>query len=158
MSTRSQKKRSTRKSPATTPGVPGAQAERLARALQALTKGLPNPWDESTDFFHHFTAVMPAKTKLDAEAFRAALGVGARYEIDLSPADKILAKLGSDEAARGKDVAGGFRQLRTVMRATLKDPQLAFARGKGVVRARVWLFGRTHDGTLVGLRSESTET
>lgn len=140
------------------PGAPDLQAVRLARALQALAKGLPNPWDESTDFFRHFTATMPPKTKLDAESFRAALDIGARYELDFSPADKILAKLGKDAASQGRDGADGFAQLRTVMRATLKDLQLVFARGKGVVRVRVWLFGRSHDGTLVGLRSESTET
>jgi hypothetical protein len=44
------------------------------------------------------------------------------------------------------------------MGATLRDLSLAFARGKGVVRVRVWLFGRTDDGTLVGLCSTSTET
>jgi hypothetical protein len=27
-----------------------------------------------------------------------------------------------------------------------------------VVRVRMWLFGRSEDGTLVGLRSTSTET
>jgi hypothetical protein len=27
-----------------------------------------------------------------------------------------------------------------------------------VVRVRMWLFGRTDDGTVVGLRSMSTET
>ena len=44
------------------------------------------------------------------------------------------------------------------MRATLDNRSIAFARGNGVVRVRVWLFGRTEDGTLVGLRSISTET
>jgi hypothetical protein len=44
------------------------------------------------------------------------------------------------------------------MRATLRELSLAFARGKGVIRVRVWLFGRSADGTLVGLRSISTET
>jgi hypothetical protein len=51
-----------------------------------------------------------------------------------------------------------FGKLDDVMRATLTDRSLAFARGKGVVRGRVWLFGRSGDGTLVGLRSISTET
>jgi hypothetical protein len=157
MSTRSKNKRSATSSRAAT-SASGVQAVRLARALQALAKGLPNPWDESTDFFRQFTASMPAKTKLDAESFRAALRIGARYELDFSPADNILAKLGKDVASQGRDGADGFAQLRTVMRSTLKDLQLVFARGKGVVRVRVWLFGRTHDGTLVGLRSESTET
>jgi hypothetical protein len=44
------------------------------------------------------------------------------------------------------------------MRAVLDDRSLAFARGKGVIRVRVWLFGRTSEGTLVGLRSIGTET
>jgi hypothetical protein len=134
------------------------QAERLAHALQALAHGLPNPWDESSDVFAQFTAPMPLATKLEPESFRAALDVGARYEIDLSPAADILAALGDAEADWGKDIAGGFKQLATVMGATLTDVSRAFARGKGVVRVRVWLFGRAEDGTLVGLRSTSTET
>jgi hypothetical protein len=44
------------------------------------------------------------------------------------------------------------------MRATLTDPSVAFARADGVVRVRMWLFGRTEDGWLVGLRSTITET
>jgi hypothetical protein len=148
----------TTSSSAATLDTPGPQAVRLAHALQALAKGLPNPWDESTDFFHQFAAVMPASTKLDADTLRAALGIGSRYDIALSSAEEKLDALGKAEAAWGKDVAGGFRQLYTVMRATLTDLSLAFARGKGVVRVRVWLFGRQEDGTIVGLRSMSTET
>jgi hypothetical protein len=138
--------------------APSRQAARLAGALQALAKGLPNPWDESTDYFHGFAAVLPAATTLDAETFRGALDIGARYELDLSPADDTLTALGNAAADWGDDVASGFRQLETVMRAVLTDRTLAFARGKGVVRVRVWLFGRIDDGTLVGLRSISTET
>jgi len=147
-----------RSASAPTPGTPDVQAVRLAHALQALAHGLPNPWDESTDFFHQFTALLPATTKLDPESFRAALDIGARFEIVLSSGDQALAKLANAEADLGKDIAGGFRQLRVVMRGTLKGLTLAFARGKGVVRVRVWLFGRTKDGTLVGLHSLSTET
>lgn len=162
MSKRSHKSRRASGSRAisTTPalGTPGAQSTRLARALQALAHGLPNPWDESTDYFHAFAAVMPAKAKLDAESFRRALGIGARYEIDLAPAEGKLTELGNSEADWGTDVAGGFRQLGIVMRETLTDLALAHARGKGVVRVRVWLFGQTDDGTIVGLRSISTET
>ncbi len=141
-----------------TPASPGVQARRLAGALAALAKGLPNPWDESTDYFHPFAAVMPAATELSPDSFRRALGVGARYEIALSPADGRLAELADAEDDWGADIAGGFRQLRDVMRATLGDRRIAFARGNGVVRVRVWLFGRSEDGTLVGLRSISTET
>lgn len=134
------------------------QADRLARALKALSRGLPNPWDESTDYFHGFTAVMPASTELTAESFRAALDIGARYEIDLSPADEVLASISKAQAADDEDLAAGYRQLAAVMRATLTERSLAFARGKGVVRVRIWLFGRAEGGVLVGLRSIGTET
>lgn len=134
------------------------QAERLAGALQALARGLPNPWDESTDYFRSFTAALPPTTKLAAESFRSALGIGARYQIDLSPAGDVLAQLGRTDRDRATGVAAGFRQLGAVMRATLDELTLAFARGKGVVRVRVWLFGRAEDGALVGLQSISTET
>jgi len=137
---------------------PGGQALRLAGALEALARGLPNPWDESTDYFHGFAAVMSTCTVLDAASFQEALGIGERYKIDLSPADDVLTALGTAEADWGKDIAGGFRLLHQVMRATLTERSLAFARGKGVVRVRIWLFGRSQDGTLVGLRSISTET
>jgi hypothetical protein len=137
---------------------PPLQATRLAAALQALAHGLPNPWDESTDYFRGFAAVLPARAELDADGLRAALGIGPRYEINLSPADQILTALGNAQADWGDDIANGFRQLGHVMRATLGELSLAFARGRGVVRVRVWLFGRSEDGTLVGLHSLSTET
>jgi hypothetical protein len=146
------------RSRAAAPAAPGAQAVRLAGALQALASGLPNPWDESTDYFHRFVAVMRADTALDPESFRMAVGVGARYRIALSPADDRLARLADAEDEWGADIAGGFRQLHAVMRATLRDRSVAFARGNGVVRVRLWLFGRSDNGTLVGLRSISTET
>ena len=132
------------------------QAIRLARALQALADGLPNPWDESTDYFRGFAVPLPAATVLDPDAFRGALGIGARYQIDLTPAEDRLAQL--DDAGWGDDIAGGFRQLAQVMRTTLRELTLAHARGAGVVRVRIWLFGRAADGALVGLRSISTET
>ena len=141
-----------------TTAKPGTQSTRLAGALEALARGLPNPWDESTDYFHGFAAALPAPTKLDGESFRQALAIGTRYAIDMSPADDTLTALGNAAVDWGDDIAGGFRQLGNVMRATLAELTLAFARGKGVVRVRVWLFGRSDDGSLVGLRSISTET
>ena len=78
---------------AATPAAPDVQAKRLASALFALAKGLPNPWDESTDYFHSFAAAMPAGTELTAESLRKALGIGARYQIDLSSADSRLARI-----------------------------------------------------------------
>ncbi|HMG23061.1 MAG TPA: hypothetical protein VK607_17115 [Kofleriaceae bacterium] len=157
-SARSGRPPAARRTPAGTAAARLAQAERLAGGLAALARGLPNPWDESTDYFHGFVAALPASTALGAESLRAALGIGARYQIDLAPAADALARLGVAGSGWSEDVAGGFRQLAQVMGATIRELSLAFARGKGVVRVRVWLFGRTEDGTLVGLRSIGTET
>ena len=130
---------------------------KLAKALQVLAKDLPNPADESTDYFRGFSAKLDGATRLTPEAFKAALEIGARYELDLSPADEFLAGA-EDPDNWGDDIAHGFRLLETVMRATLSGLFIASARGKGVVRVRIWLFGRADDGTIVGLRSISTET
>jgi hypothetical protein len=137
--------------------APSAVASKLAKALSALARELPNPADESTDFFRPFVAPMPSGSRLDAETLRPVLKVGARYRIDLSPADDLLAAAGDPENW-GEETAQGFRLLERVMRATLSELSVAFARADGVVRVRMWLFGRTDDGALVGLRSLSTET
>jgi hypothetical protein len=134
-----------------------ALASKLAQALYALARGLPNPADESTDFFRPFVAAMPPATQLDGGTFQRALKIGSRYHVDLSSADALLSGA-EDPDNWGNEIAQGFRQLERVMRATLSELSVAFARGNGVVRVRMWLFGRSDDGTLVGLRSTSTET
>jgi hypothetical protein len=133
------------------------EAIRLATSFQALADKLPNPWDESTDYFVAFAAGLPAETPLDAESFRRALGIAARYQIDLAPAGAKLAAVGA-QASGGDDIAGGFRALGQAMTAALGELSLAHARGEGVIRVRMWLFGRSADGTLIGLHSISTET
>jgi hypothetical protein len=133
------------------------EAIRLATSFQALADKLPNPWDESTDYFVAFAAGLPAETPLDAASFRAALGIAARYQIDLSPADAKLRAVGA-QASWGDEIAAGFRALAQAMTAALGELWLAHARGDGVIRVRMWLFGRGADGTLIGLHSISTET
>lgn len=133
------------------------EAIRLATSFQVLADKLPNPWDESTDYFVAFAAGLPAETPLDPESFRRALGIAARYTIDLAPADAKLIAVGA-QASWGDDIAGGFRRLAAAMHAAVGELSLAHARGDGVVRVRMWLFGRSADGTLVGLHSISTET
>jgi len=133
-----------------------ALAVPLSKALGALANDLTNPSSESDDYFHPFVGLLPSSTKLDAQTFKQALKVGASYHIDLSSADDFFSSA-TDEENNGED-APVFRQLETVMRATLSKISLAFARREGLVRVRMWLFGRTKDGTLVGLRSETTET
>jgi hypothetical protein len=149
--------RGTRRGSSGSSTAASALASRLATALGALARNLPNPADESTDYFRPFVASMPATVRLDGDTFHRALKIGARYRIDLSSADQLLSSAG-DPDNWGDEVAAGFRLLEQVMRATLSEVSVAFARATGVVRVRMWLFGRSEDGTLVGLRSTSTET
>jgi hypothetical protein len=100
---------------------------------------------------------MSPKTQLDSTTFQRALKIGSRYRVDLSSADALLSGA-EDPENWGKEIAEGFRLLERVMRATLSELSVAFARGEGVVRVRMWLFGRSDEGTLIGLRSTSTET
>ncbi|HEY0195824.1 MAG TPA: nuclease A inhibitor family protein [Kofleriaceae bacterium] len=132
-------------------------ASRLAKALQALAEGLPNPADESTDYFKGFHAPLARAIKLTPSSVKQALAIGPRYEVDLGSADDLFANA-EDAANWGDELAHGFQQLHAVMKATLGEVSVAHARGAGVVRVRMWVFGRTDDGTLVGLRSTSTET
>jgi hypothetical protein len=136
---------------------PEHRAWKLARALQTLASDLPNPSSESTDEFHAFTAALALDVPLTAASFLQAVDVDEHYRIDLSPADDLLASA-SDVASWGDNVAHGFQLLTRVMRATLTDLSVAYARKDGVTRVRMWLFGRYLDGTLCGLRSMSTET
>jgi hypothetical protein len=137
--------------------APPAAIVNLARALAAVARHLPNPTDESTDFFRSFTGPYPAGGSIDAATFHQAVNAGARYRIDLSSADTFFTNAG-DADNWGEDTARGFRMLEKIMRATLTDPSVAFARADGVVRVRMWLFGRSDDGWLVGLQSTITET
>jgi hypothetical protein len=112
--------------------------------------------NRQSDYFHEFKAPLPVGTALTADAFKTALEIGRRYRIDLSPADRFFA--GASDAENWPDYAAAFRQLDKVMHAALSDVSTAFARADNVVRVRMWLFGRTEDGWLVGLRSIVTET
>ena len=148
------RRRGSTAAPAT--GNPPDAIVNLAKALAAVAHHLPNPMDESTDFFQSFTAPYPARASIDSATFHQALNIGRRYPIDLSSADSFFTNAG-DSDNWGED-ARGFQLLEKVMRATLTDPSVAFARADGVVRVRMWLFGRSEDGWLVGLRSTITET
>jgi hypothetical protein len=136
--------------------APPATVVNLGKGLAAIARHLANPMDESTDFFFSFSAAYPSDGPIDAVTLHQALGVGRRYKIDLSSADDFFTSAG-DPDNRGDD-ARGFRLLEKVMRATLTDLSVAFARADGVVRVRMWLFGRSSDGWLVGLHSTITET
>ena len=153
---RARRRGSTAAVPATGNPAPPAAIVNLAKALAAVARHLPNPMDESTDFFQPFTAPYPAGASIDAATFHQALNVGRRYTIDLSSADAFFSNAG-DSDNWGED-ARGFQLLEKITRATLTEPSVAIARADGVVRVRMWLFGRSEDGWVVGLRSTITET
>ncbi len=129
-------------------------AKRLAHALSVLAQTLPNPWDESTDYFTPFAAEMPDAEPMTAESLHKALAVGPTFSLDMDGVD--LAATGADY---GDEVAAeGFSMLGAVMNATLTNLTRVTARAPGVVRVRTWVIGRLKGGWLVGLRTESTET
>ena len=135
---------------------PPATVVNLAKGLAAIARHLPNPTDESTDFFRSFSAAYPSESPIDSATLHQSLSVGKRYAIDLSSADGFFTNAGDPD--NWGDDARGFQLLEKVMRATLTDLSVAFARADGVVRVRMWLFGRSEDGWLVGLHSTITET
>ena len=131
-----------------------ALPKRLAHALSVLAETLPNPWDESTDYFTPFAAEMADSEPMTAESLHKALAVGPGFRLDLDGVD--LAATGADF---GDDLAAaGFSMLGAVMNATLTSLVRVTARAPGVVRVRTWVIGRLKGGWLVGLRTESTET
>jgi len=101
-------------------------------------------------------APLPISSGLSPETIKQALKVGASYRIDWSSADGFFS--GATDENNWGDIALGFRLLEKVMRASLSELSVAFARREGSVRVRMWLFGRAEDGTLVGLRALTTET
>jgi hypothetical protein len=128
--------------------------KRLAHALSLLAQTLPNPWDESTDYFTPFSAELADDQALTPETLRHPLAIGPQFSVDLADVD--LAATGDDYG--DEEAAKGFRLLDVVMRATLTDIRRISARAPGVVRVRTWVVGRFKGGWLVGLRTESTET
>jgi nuclease A inhibitor-like protein len=139
-------------------GQPGeGLALHVARALAAVIRGIDNPMSESTDWFRPFVAEMPRGVELTAETFRAAVGIGHRYKIDLESADEFF-RANQDTTQGDAEEAPTYVVLEKLMRAVLSDISLAQARGENVVRVRTYLFGRMDDGTLVGLKTMTTET
>jgi hypothetical protein len=133
----------------TTPPVAGRQ---LARALSAIAGDLVNPYSESTDDFTPFSAPLDPSKPFDDAALRLALHVADRYRLDKRAMDPHA----FDEW--GEPYLSSYATLCKVMKATLTDIQVIWARAPGVVRVRVWFVGRMGTELLVGLRTQSTET
>ena len=127
--------------------------KRLAHAFSVIAETLPNPWDESADYFTPFSAPLADDQPLTEATLRTALEIGVRFTIHSDPANLLVIAECFDDAG-----AAGFRTLDAMMKATLTDVRRVFARAPGVVRVRTWLLGRMAGGWLVGLRTETTET
>jgi len=127
---------------------------RLAHAFSAIAQTLPNPWDESTDYFTPFFTQFAASQPMSAESLRQPLEVGGHFHLDLAPVDlKATGTNFGDET-----LAQGFTLLDAVMKATLSDITRVTARAPGATRVRTWIVGKFGGSWLVGLRTESTET
>ena len=126
-------------------------AGRIAKALGVLSSGLPNPFDESTDYFRPFSAPFAVDSPINEATLRPALKISDRYKLDISD-------LGNLGEGYGEPEESSFRVLQRAMSATLTETKLVFARAPGVVRVRTWILGRTPTGDLAGLRTETTET
>ena len=113
------RRRASAAGPTTGNPAPPDAIVNLDRALAAVARHLPNPMDESTDFFRSFMAPYPARASINAAIFHQALNVGSRYKVDLSSADNFFTNAG-DADNWGED-ARGFQLLEKVMRATLTD-------------------------------------
>ncbi|HTP65370.1 MAG TPA: hypothetical protein VMJ66_08270 [Geobacteraceae bacterium] len=125
---------------------------RIAKALSVLASGLLNPWDESTDDkFRPFSAPFPVKSPINGQTLRAALKIAPRYHIDISEMRSLAFEAGEPDRS-------AFLLLQKVMKVSLNDIKVVYARAPGVVRVRMWILGRVKGGGLAGLRSESTET
>ena len=106
---------------------------RFARALGTLASGVPNPWDESDDYFRPFYVELPSVAVLDDATLRAALKVSSRYRLD-------VASINLDEVAGEAEgeLAASYHLLGTVMNATLTEIQRINARApRGGARATV---------------------
>ena len=128
-----------------------SMAGRIAKALAVLSSDLPNPFDESTDYFRPFSAPFPVDSPINEATLRTALKISGRYKLDITD-------LGNLGEGYGEPEESSFRVLQCVMSATLREIKLVFARAPGVVRVRTWILGRTPTGDLAGLRTETTET
>jgi hypothetical protein len=125
---------------------------------------------ESDYPFEPFWADMHPEEALTAESFRKVSRIGRRYEIRLRPAQETFERLirmweealgDGGSTARSNEYAeylAIFKMLAALMESAMTDLTSAHVGGEGVVRARIFLFGRLPDGRLAGLRSISIET
>lgn len=132
-------------------------APNLARALSSLARGMTYP-SESDYPFEPFWADIPGGEPLTPESFRAAAGIGRRYEIRFRPAQDTFDRLIGMWTDENPEYVAVFTMLATLMGAAMTDLTDAHVGGEGIVRVRIFLFGRLPDGRLAGLRSISIET
>src|SRR5262245_27186060 len=106
-------------------------AAKLAKAFRVLATDLTLV-SESDYPYKAFSAEMPRTTALTAESFRAAVGIGHRFTIDMNPADTFFQQ-NEDSQDRDPKEVKTYALLEKVMKATLSDLQTIYIRGENVV-------------------------
>lgn len=129
---------------------------KLATAYEAIATGLTLP-SESDYPYKAFYAPLAKPVALTAESFRAAVGIGHRYKLDIWSATEFFRNRQNPDMA-GPEEMPAYALLERVMRATLSERRVIYVRGTNVVRVRFYLVGRLNDGSLVGLKSLAIET
>src|SRR5438874_11712014 len=102
---------------------------RMARAFSQIAEGVPNPWSESDDYFLPFYAKLDATIPITADSLRGVLKVGSRYSLDVFPLDFV------EQAGYWgleTEIGVAFLELDAIMRATMSDLTLVYARAEGV--------------------------
>jgi len=100
---------------------------------------------------------MAKPVPLNVESFRAAVGIGHRFKLDIGAADEFLQDMRNPERAEHEEIRA-YALLERVMRATLSDRHAIFVRGTNVVHVRFYLVGSLEDGSLAGVKSVAIET
>jgi hypothetical protein len=134
-----------------------ASAKVLAKALQTLATGLTLP-SESDFPYKAFVAPLAPTILLTAKTFSIAARLKPKYNAPLLTSAAAFFKQNQTPDAQEPERIQAYRQLEKVMKATLRKLTVVYARGTDVVEVPFFVFGRTEDGFLVGLKSTAIET
>jgi Nuclease A inhibitor-like protein len=130
---------------------------KLATAYEAIATGLTLP-SEGDYPYKAFYAPLAKPVPLTADSFRAAVGIGHRYKLDIRSAVEFFRNRQDPDIDELEEMRRAYALLERVMRATLSDRRVIYVRGTNVVHVRFYLVGRLEDGSLVGLKSVAIET
>jgi hypothetical protein len=134
-----------------------ASAKLLAKALQTLATGLTLP-SESDFPYKAFAAPLDPTVPLTAKSFRIAARLKPKFNQPFLASAAEFFKHNQNPDANEPEQIQAYKRLEKVMKATLRKLTVVYARGVDVVEVPFFVFGRTEDGSLVGLKSTAIET